>query len=168
MLVVQKTCKSSRCVSRAQSNIYDTAFLRKQLTIPWVYSGRSRTSKMEVLIKVFFCRSLFTKKAPSQMFDSVLNTLLELLTTFAKSSILDVQLRSEYAYGIVNYFCKRFKSSHHQRCSVRKGVVRNFTKFKGKHLSQSLLFNKVAGLTQVFSCEFCEISKNTFSQGNSG
>ena len=55
----------------------------------------------------------------------------------------------------------------------KKGVLRNFAKFTGKHLCQSLFFNKVAGLAcnsikketlaQVFSCEFCEISKNTFS-----
>ena len=54
----------------------------------------------------------------------------------------------------------------------KKGVLRNFTKFVGKHLCQSLSFNKVAGLRpatllkkrlpQVFCCEFCEISKNTF------
>ena len=55
-----------------------------------------------------------------------------------------------------------------------KDVLRNFTKFTGKHLCQDLFFNKVAGLrpvtllkketlTQVFSCEFCEISKSTFS-----
>ena len=52
------------------------------------------------------------------------------------------------------------------RCSVRKGVLRNFTKFTGKHLCQSLFFNKVIKketVAQVFSCEFCEISKNTFS-----
>ena len=35
-----------------------------------------------------------------------------------------------------------FRSSH-RRCSVRKGVVRNFAKFAGKHLCQSLFFNKV-------------------------
>ena len=56
----------------------------------------------------------------------------------------------------------------------KKGVLGNFAKFTGKHLCQSLFFNKVAGgacnfikketLAQVFSCEFCEISKNTFSQ----
>ena len=34
----------------------------------------------------------------------------------------------------------------------KKGVLRNFTKFTGKHLCQSLFFNKVAG----------QISKNTF------
>ena len=38
-----------------------------------------------------------------------------------------------------------FKSSH-RRCSVRKGVLINFAKFTGKHLCQSLFFNKVAGL----------------------
>ena len=132
-----------------------------------MYSKQSRTSKMEILEKNFFSRSLFIQKVPSDMFDSVLNTPLELLTIFAKSSILDVQLRSEYADGTVNYFCKRLRSSH-RRSSVRKGVLRNFAKFTAKHLCQSLFFNKVAGLALVFSCEFCEISKNTFSGNNSG
>ena len=36
--------------------------------------------------------------------------------------------------------------SSHWRCSVKKGVLRNFAKFTGKHLCQSLFFNKVAGL----------------------
>ena len=67
-----------------------------------------------------------------------------------------------------------FRSSH-QRCSIKKGVLRNFAKFTGKHLCQRLFFNKVAclrpeacnfikkeTLAQVFSCEFCNISKNTF------
>ena len=54
----------------------------------------------------------------------------------------------------------------------KKGVIRNFTKFTGKLLCQSLFFNKVSGLkpyqknealAQVFSREFCEITKNTTS-----
>ena len=54
--------------------------------------------------------------------------------------------------------------------SVKQGAPRNFTKFTRKCLCQSLFFNKVAGLkkatlAQVLSCEFCEISKNTFSYG---
>ena len=41
-----------------------------------------------------------------------------------------------------------------QRCSVKKvfckkGVLKNFTKFTGKHLCQGLFFNKVAGLRLV-------------------
>ena len=53
----------------------------------------------------------------------------------------------------------------------KKGVLRNFSEFTGKHLCQSIFFNNVEGLNfikketlaQVFSYEFCEISKNTFS-----
>ena len=56
----------------------------------------------------------------------------------------------------------------------KKGVLKNFTKFTGKQLCQSLVLNKVAGLrpatllklrltlVQMFSCEFCEVSKNTY------
>ena len=73
-----------------------------------------------------------------------------------------------------------------------KRFLRNFAKFTGKLLCKSLFFNKVADLrpetlfkkrlryrcfpevcnfvkkeavTQGFSCEFCEISKNTFCYG---
>ena len=54
-----------------------------------------------------------------------------------------------------------------------KGVLRNFTKFTGRHLCQGLFVNKVTdracnfikkeALAQVSSCEFFEISKDTFS-----
>ena len=40
--------------------------------------------------------------------------------------------------------------SSHQRCSMRNGVLRNFTKFTGKHLYQSHFFNKVAGGLQLY------------------
>ena len=53
---------------------------------------------------------------------------------------------------------------------MQKGVLRNFTKFTGKQLCQSLFFNKVAGLStatllkkRLQRCLFCEISENTFS-----
>ena len=44
----------------------------------------------------------------------------------------------------------------------KKGVFRNFTKFTVKHPCQSLFFIKEETLAHVFSCEFCEISKNTY------
>ena len=67
----------------------------------------------------------------------------------------------------------RMKRSSHPEVFCKKVVLRNFAKFTGKDLCQSLFFNKVASLetcnfikketsAQVFSCEFCEISKNTF------
>ena len=69
---------------------------------------------------------------------------------------------------------------------MKKGVLRIFTKFTGKHQCQSVFLNKLAGqrpatllkkrlwhreafnfikketLALVFSREFCEISKKTF------
>ena len=63
-----------------------------------------------------------------------------------------------------------FRSSHPQ-VFCKKGVLRNFAKFTGKHLCQGLFFNKYPDacnfikkktLVQVSSCEFCEISKNAF------
>ena len=49
--------------------------------------------------------------------------------------------------------------SSHRWCSVRKGILRNFAKFTGKHLCQSHFFKKET-LEQVFPCEFCEICNN--------
>ena len=54
---------------------------------------------------------------------------------------------------------------------MKEGVLRNFIKFTGKHLCQSLFFFKKKRpfikketLAQVFYCEFCEIFyiKNIF------
>ena len=36
--------------------------------------------------------------------------------------------------------------SSHRKCSLQKGALRNFTKFTGKQLCQSLFFSKVTGL----------------------
>ena len=50
---------------------------------------------------------------------------------------------------------------------VKKGVLRNFAKFTGKHMFQKLFFYKVVTLlkkksgTGIF-LRICEISKNTF------
>ena len=54
--------------------------------------------------------------------------------------------------------------SNHWRCSVKKDVVRNFAKFTEKHCAPGAACNfiKKETLVQVFSGEFCEISKNTF------
>ena len=62
---------------------------------------------------------------------------------------------------VLSYICR----SSRPKVFRKKGVLRNFTKFTGKLLCQSLFFNKLIKketLAQVFFCEFCEISKNTF------
>ena len=57
----------------------------------------------------------------------------------------------------------------------KKGVLANFAKFTGKHLCQSLLFNKVAGLRpatllkkwlwhKCYPVSFMKFLRTTFSQ----
>ena len=68
-------------------------------------------------------------------------------------------------------FLKKYRSSY-LRCSVRKGVLKNFGSSTGKQLCWSLFLwscrppackfflKKIP--TQVLSCEVCETSKNTY------
>ena len=66
----------------------------------------------------------------------------------------------------------KLEAVNQKRCFPKRDVLRNVAKFTGKHLFQSLFFNKVVGqacnfikketLAQVFSGEFCEIFENTF------
>ena len=60
-----------------------------------------------------------------------------------------------------------FYNFSRQEVFCKRAVLRNFTKFAEKHLSKSLFLiklqtSKKEALAQVFSCELCEISKNTF------
>ena len=68
-----------------------------------------------------------------------------------------------------------YQKSSRPEMFCKKGVLRNFTNFTGKYLCQSLFLKKVPGLrdsgtikketlAQLFSCKFCEISKNTLLQ----
>ena len=67
-----------------------------------------------------------------------------------------------------NYAVIGMQPSHrnsYQRCSIKEGFLKNFANLTGKHLWQSLFFNRVVGLSplaKVFSCEFCKIFKNNF------
>ena len=42
------------------------------------------------------------------------------------------------------------KYRSHERCSIKKDVLTSFTKFTGKHLCQTLFFNKVTCLRPAF------------------
>ena len=88
-----------------------------------------------------------------------------------KFSFVKVALKR---YSIACSVLSHTRSSR-QEVFCEKGVLRNFIKFTGKHLCQSLFFNKVVDLrpatcnfikketlAQMFSFEFCEISKKTF------
>ena len=80
--------------------------------------------------------------------------------------------RENFVYQLKN------NRSSHRRCSVEKGVLRNFAKFTGKHLCQRLFFNKVAGLRPAtllkkklwhwcFSVNFAKFVRAPFLQNTS-
>ena len=69
--------------------------------------------------------------------------------------------------------------SSHQRCSVKKGVLRKFAKFTGKHLCQSHFLNKVADFRpatlikkrlwhRCFPVNFTNFLRTLFLQNTSG
>ena len=45
---------------------------------------------------------------------------------------------------VIKTLCHKSRNSR-WRCSIKKGVLKNFAKFAGKHLCHSLFFNKLAG-----------------------
>ena len=89
-------------------------------------------------------RSKHRERNAPNFFFKALNTRIDLVQLSKENENLEkmIEIKSIYAKG---YKWNIYRSSH-QRCSVRKGVFRNFAKFTVKYLCQSLFFNKVAGL----------------------
>ena len=110
-------------------------------------------------------------------------------STFETPKRSDLNLQSIVCFSFVTWCFLNIKSflfyllylfrSSHQMCSVTKGVPRNFAKFTGKHLCQSLFFNKVAGLRpaillkkrlwhRCFPVNFAKFLRTPFLQNTSG
>ena len=79
----------------------------------------------------------------------------------------------------LSVFCVVNCRSSHWRCSMKKGVPKNSTKFRRKHLRQSLFFKKVAGLRSAtllkkkpwhrcFPAKFAKFLRAPFLQNTSG
>ena len=116
-------------------------------TLAWVFSYKSAE----------YFQNAFCKDTPGRLH-------LLVLSSVTCSSAIEEKQVVESSAGTPRQHATTRSSRPEVLC--KKGVLRNFAKFIGKHLCQNLFFNKVAlaeTLVQVFTCEFCEISKNTFS-----
>ena len=91
--------------------------------------------------QIFWC---FYKTQTTQLFMKIKHYLQR------NSKLCCYHLKCKKHRMIVGFTTNKCRSSH-QRCSVRKGDLGNFAKFRGKHLCQSLFFNKVAGLKPSIS-----------------
>ena len=130
------------------------------------FSLRKKTPQnIEKLIQI--------KKHTETGFFSTLSIYIEIYGSVRGFKILNRQKEpfwNLFSLEYCNIPKKQGVRCSHQRCSMKKMC---FQKFIGNHLRESLFFNKVAALqkealAQEFSCEFCTISKNTFSQNNYG
>ena len=103
-------------------------------------------------------------------------------TSSMKSLALLPLFRSSHPFSL-SFFLKNLKKpvrSSRSEVFCKRDALRNFAKFTGKHLWQSLFLNKAAiilslifswpatllkkeTLAQVLPSEFCEIFKDTFS-----
>ena len=79
----------------------------------------------------------------------------------------------------IHWHPRKGPRSSHRRCSTRKGVLRNFAKFTGKDLCQSLFFNKATGLRpatllkkklwrRCFPVNFAKFLRTLFLQNTPG
>ena len=90
---------------------------------------------------------------------------------FQYFKIVYEDLSREYYTMLINF--KNVLNRSNCQVICKKGVLKNFTKFTGKHMCLGRVsflitrpevcnFNKKETLTQVFSYEFYEIFKNTY------
>ena len=104
------------------------------------YYARSYVSKVTVVLKFAFFSNF------SRFLSFNISQASSLFRKSFKGKMRKNSLRM-LGGGIVTSFSKiqsvRSRSCH-RRCSVEKGVLKTFVKFTGKHLCQSLFFNKVA------------------------
>ena len=78
----------------------------------------------------------------------VFGLLFDLICYCKKSSTNENVAAKGYTIGMIQ--------AAKRKCSIKKGVLRNLSKFTGKQLCQSLFFDKAADLrpTTLLLCEF--------------
>ena len=88
--------------------------------------------------------------------------VLNIYFTFFLSVVDCTFYKSTIKSNCILLLCHVRIRSSRQELFCKKGILRNFAKFTGKRLCQSLFFKKET-LAQMFSCEFYEIFKKFLS-----
>ena len=91
-----------------------------------------------------------------------MNILLPILQEFT-NIFLKEHLRKADEATCTCFNVMTLHSSSHHKCSIKIAILKSSTIFTGKHLCWSFFWIKLQETpTQVFSCECCEVFKNTF------
>ena len=112
----------------------------------------------EFLQKFFFQRNTFkiylrctAKTNIYKQIDMFIKTSSKRFEDVLIKSFIRKNLSWQYVlktYGLRQIFIKQTEAVA-RRCSVKKGILINFTKFTGKHLCHSLFLNKVSDLNVI-------------------
>ena len=101
------------------------------------------------------------EKEPCTRFCSVLVRFDEVI----KLQSFEFSISDIIPANVQNISALVFYGSSYRRCSVKKGVFRNFAKFTGKHLCQRLFFNKFLKTSlwhRCFSVNFAKLLRIPF------
>ena len=93
------------------------------------------------------------------------NLKMRIFRTDCVKLLYKISVLSKCVYSFYVVIISLHRSSHPE-VFCKKCFLRKCAKFTRKHLCQN--FIKKEALAQVFSCEFCKTSKNTFLQNTSG
>ena len=106
------------------------------------------------------------------VFQIMLSLYLVFVNIMSFLFLIKVLVNFSFDSGNGSCWIINFRSSNSQSGIIRsslpevfckKGVLRNFAKFKGKHLCQSLFLNKVAGLRhRCFPANFVKFPRTPF------
>ena len=132
----------TRCIARCTIRCHSLSFIVTGChSLSLVCTTRCHSLSFAGLLVITRCHSLS------------LDVPLACLFINNHGNVLKLMLFQVHCELTPSYFIKKHKLKlgfHCQkqppRCSVRKGVLRNFTKFTGKHLCQNFFFNNVVGL----------------------
>ena len=130
-----------RGISRTNSNIYDGAFSTS------VKPYLNELNLIELPLSfIFYTAHPFMKKL--------------IIENFRRKNILFMEHFFFLKFEIMQWNGTMNKQKQPPEVSIRKGVLRNFTKFTGKRVYQSLFFNKVA--SGVFPVNFLKFLRTSF------
>ena len=91
-----------------------------------------------------YCKRVTIVKRSSKK-ETIIMTILRVLSFYTDHPYHSFEQNASFSNERNLVIQDRTIRSSHQRCSLRKGVLRNFAKFTRKHLCQSLFIDKVAG-----------------------
>ena len=110
----------------------------------------------------FFClfeRYFPIRRYPDFIYSCIkrfLTNFMFTITTYEYLYLMCMSIFYILVLNMVTISCDYVLSSH-QRCSMKKGVLRNFTKFTGKHLCQGLFLIKL----KAEACNFIKKKSGT-------